>query len=252
MLGHGFDIPTLAVRGQKSKFSPSSVASLAAWYDPSDVSTLFQDAAGTIAAASDGDQVQLMLDKSGNARSAVHVATNAPILRISGAKTWLEFSNSAGFILPANTFGTLAYSVFLGFGKTVSVAGQANAYPHFWRTTNDAQSFFMRSGGDRLELKAQRVGGSDVRPVVNGFNALHSIGDKNVIGVEVGTDSGEVFSDGLLLDTKVNNGSAITSLSSASELMSNIEGEFFGAVLLGALSGLGGRAKINEYLMEKF
>jgi len=37
-----------------------------AWYDPSDISTLFQDSAGTIPVTADGDPVGLMLDKSGN------------------------------------------------------------------------------------------------------------------------------------------------------------------------------------------
>lgn len=35
-----------------------------AWYDPSDLSTLFQDAAGTTPVTADGDPVGLMLDKS--------------------------------------------------------------------------------------------------------------------------------------------------------------------------------------------
>ena len=37
-----------------------------AWYDPSDISTLFQDSAGTTPVTADGDPVGLMLDKSGN------------------------------------------------------------------------------------------------------------------------------------------------------------------------------------------
>ncbi|WP_420229036.1 hypothetical protein ACOBWA_08420 [Psychrobacter sp. ER1] len=34
------------------------------WYDPSDLTTLFQDAAGTTPVTKDGDPVGLMLDKS--------------------------------------------------------------------------------------------------------------------------------------------------------------------------------------------
>lgn len=37
-----------------------------AWFDPSDLSTLFQDAAGTIPVAASGDPIGLVLDKSGN------------------------------------------------------------------------------------------------------------------------------------------------------------------------------------------
>ncbi|PIE10063.1 MAG: hypothetical protein CSA72_10645, partial [Rhodobacterales bacterium] len=38
----------------------------AAWYDPSDLSTLFQDAAMTIPVTADGDPVGAVQDRSGN------------------------------------------------------------------------------------------------------------------------------------------------------------------------------------------
>ena len=41
-----------------------------AWYDPSDLSTLFQDSAGTTPVTASGDPVGLMLDKSGNGINA--------------------------------------------------------------------------------------------------------------------------------------------------------------------------------------
>lgn len=252
MLGIGFGISTLATQSHKPLFSPLDLASLATWYDPSDLSTLFQDVAGTIAATSDGDQVRLMLDKSGQGKSATHVVTNTPILRISGGKTWLEFNNSAGFVLPANIFETLEYSIFLGFGKTVNVMDQLNSYPHLWRTANDAQSFFMRSSNGHLELKSLRVGGSDVRPLISNFDTLHSVGGKAVIAAGVSLTSGAIFLDGMVEDAKANSGSAITDLSSASELMSNIEGQFFGAVLLKEGVTSGARIQINTYLTGKF
>ena len=45
-----------------------------AWYDPSDLSTLFQDAAGTTPVTADGDPVGLITDKSGNSNN-----TNQPV-----------------------------------------------------------------------------------------------------------------------------------------------------------------------------
>lgn len=41
-----------------------------AWYDPSDLTTLYQDSAGTTPVTADGDPVGLMLDKSGNGNPA--------------------------------------------------------------------------------------------------------------------------------------------------------------------------------------
>ena len=238
--------------GNGGKFSPVDVPSLAAWYDPSDLTTLFQDAAGTVPADTDGDTIRLMLDKSGNGNDAAYGTTLPPVLRISGGKVWLEISDSGGFIVPSNTFGTLAYSVFVGFGKTVNVANQTSSFPHFWRTGTDSQSFFMRSGNDRLDLKAVRDGGTDVRPIVYGFNALHSIGDRNVINAEAGLTSSAIILDGSIASTEDNTGTAMTGLTGTSELMSNILGDFFGAVLLDDLAGPSNRFKINAYLAGKF
>jgi hypothetical protein len=64
-----------------------------AWYDPSDISTLFQDAAGTIPVTADGDPVGKMLDKSGNGNHATQsVAANRPIYRTGGGLAWLELN----------------------------------------------------------------------------------------------------------------------------------------------------------------
>ena len=63
-----------------------------AWYDPSDLSTLFQDAAGTTPVTADGDPVGLMLDKSGNVNHAIQsVAASRPVYRTDGAMGWLQF-----------------------------------------------------------------------------------------------------------------------------------------------------------------
>jgi len=63
-----------------------------AWYDPSDLSTLFQDAAGTTPVTADGDPVGLMLDRSGNGNHASQsVAASRPIYRTDGTLRWLQF-----------------------------------------------------------------------------------------------------------------------------------------------------------------
>ena len=63
-----------------------------AWYDPSDLSTLFQDAAGTTPVTADGDPVGLMLDKSGNVSHAIQsVAASRPVYRTDGTLHWLQF-----------------------------------------------------------------------------------------------------------------------------------------------------------------
>lgn len=66
----------MSLRGQlvsSTKFSPLSLFSggvVGVWFDPSDITTLFQDTAGTIPVTTTGQSVALMLDKSGNAKHA--------------------------------------------------------------------------------------------------------------------------------------------------------------------------------------
>lgn len=62
-----------------------------AFYDPSDLTTLFQDVAGTVPVTADGDPVALMKDKSGNGWDAVQSnASEMPTYRTDGTLHWLE------------------------------------------------------------------------------------------------------------------------------------------------------------------
>lgn len=60
------------------------------WYDPSDLSTLFQDAAGTIPVTAAGQPVGMMRDKSGRGNHATQAtATSRPILQTTDGKWYL-------------------------------------------------------------------------------------------------------------------------------------------------------------------
>jgi hypothetical protein len=64
------------------------------WYDPSDLSSMFQDSAGTVPAVVDSP-VGRINDKSGNGKHAVQTIDSArPILRKSGSLYWLEHTRS--------------------------------------------------------------------------------------------------------------------------------------------------------------
>lgn len=81
-----------------------------AWYDPSDLSTLFQDVAGTVPVTSNGDPIGKILDKSGNGNHATQsVSTKRPVYRTNGSLHWFEMDGVDDFIdIPINLNDKLA------------------------------------------------------------------------------------------------------------------------------------------------
>jgi len=77
-----------------------------AWYDPSDLSTLFQDSAGTTPVTASGQPVGLMLDKSGNGNHATQaIAAARPIYTEGSGLAWLAFDGVGDFMSVADVSG---------------------------------------------------------------------------------------------------------------------------------------------------
>lgn len=89
-----------------------------AWYDPSDLNTLFQDAAGTIPVTADGDPVGLRLDKSGNGNHGSQTTAAArPLYRTDGTLHWFEYDGVDDFfVTPSIAWGS--DQVFISVGVT--------------------------------------------------------------------------------------------------------------------------------------
>lgn len=91
--------PRLLPSSGGAAFSPLSLfasGEKGAWYDPSDLATMFQNSNGTTAVAV-GDPVGYIADKSGNAQHWIQAtAGNRPILRqTAGGLYYLEFDGAA-------------------------------------------------------------------------------------------------------------------------------------------------------------
>ena len=81
--------------GAAPAFSPLSLfaaSEVGAWYDPSDLTTLFQDSAGTTPVTADGQPVGKILDKSGRGNHATQAtAASRPLYKTDGTYHWLQF-----------------------------------------------------------------------------------------------------------------------------------------------------------------
>jgi hypothetical protein len=68
-----------------SAWSPSNLTSLAAWYDPSDFTTMWQDSAKTTPVTGANQPIGYMADKSGNGRHALQATSGTrPTLKQDG------------------------------------------------------------------------------------------------------------------------------------------------------------------------
>lgn len=113
----------MSLRGQlvsSSKFSPLSLFSggvVGVWFDPNDITTLFQDTAGTIPVTTTGQSVALMLDKSGNAKHATQATlAQRPIYGI------IPYGGVRNILIGTDTLSTQTVSVG-AIAQTLSFTG---------------------------------------------------------------------------------------------------------------------------------
>ena len=147
-----FDLPLLIRRRRSSNFSPASLFAASepgGWYDPSDLTTLFQDSAGTTPVTAAGQSVGLWLDKSQGLVLGSELVSNpgGPFVATTGYSAGgsatisvssgrLSVAQTVGFTdgvlcaLPNNSFSNssvITFEVDLGSATLVQVqAGNGN------------------------------------------------------------------------------------------------------------------------------
>lgn len=74
-----------------------------AWFDPSDLTTMFQDAAGTTPVTADGQPVGLIRDKSWRSNHASQATTaRRPTYKTDGTHHWLAFDGTDDCLVTGN------------------------------------------------------------------------------------------------------------------------------------------------------
>lgn len=112
----------------KPQFSPLSLFSSSepgAWYDPSDISTLFQDTAGTTPVTAAGQSVARINDKSGRGNHATQAtAGSRPTYQVDGnGRGHLSFDGTDDFLASGTiTPGTNKVQIFAGIRKLSDAA----------------------------------------------------------------------------------------------------------------------------------
>ena len=165
MLGLGLSIPQLAVRGLRISDLAAAIRALFAageqgvWYDPSDLTTLFQDAAGTTPVTAVEQPVGRILDKSGQGNHATQTtSTSRPVL---SARVNLLTATET---LATQTVATRATAQTLRFegAGTVTLSGTAtgtySAGSHSVTTTEGNLTLTVSGTVTKADLRAANDG----------------------------------------------------------------------------------------------
>jgi hypothetical protein len=170
--------PLAARRGGGAPaFDPATLfasGELGGWYDPSDLSTLFQDTAGTVPVTAAGQLVARISDKSGNGNHLTQATEAArPLYQTADGLHWLDFDDAGDFMASAA-------------GKTVSMP--AYVCLAFRRINAIGRNLFgiVRNASNFLTV-ANTTGGS----IVAGSSRESSLAlvQTNASGVEIGQDA---------------------------------------------------------------
>lgn len=155
------NIPTLS-SSRRPVFSPLSLfanGSQGAWYDPSDITTLFQDAAGTTPVTTVGQTVKRWNDKSGNANHLSNTASNWTYQIDSSGNPYVQTDGSQFLALASGTnwtwttgTATLALEIkpsTAGLSKSVCGVGSVSSSTNVWscETLSGGMLMYRRGSG---------------------------------------------------------------------------------------------------------
>lgn len=141
------------------------------WYDPSDLTTLWQDTAGTVPVTADGQAVARIDDKSGNGKHATQAdAAKRPLYKTSGGLSWLQFDGTDDFLVTSAIDFSATDKVTVFFGEKTTDAlgfdglfqfGNFAASGSIWayRTANNLE-FKARGSSNTSAIIAAAASGS--------------------------------------------------------------------------------------------
>ena len=146
-------------------FSPADLfanGEQGAWYDPSDLTTMFQDRAGTTPVTADGQTVGKVLDKSGRGNHATAPSDAArPLYKTDGTYHWMQFDGVDDGLATANIDMSASPQMLYSIGCR-NIAGASDDFLFEFGTSYNALGgcyYIAPSGYANLNLGGSPVGG---------------------------------------------------------------------------------------------
>jgi len=209
----GLRLPRLGAMRGGGGAVPFSIADLfasseqGAWYGPSDLSTLFQDSAGTTPVTTAGQPVGLMLDKSGNDNHAVQATAAArPTYQTGPARATLDkVDDRLSVTVPVGGFtgtmvlgtdqGTASYGVTIPAGA-YDIGGRGGQYFPGTALVGQVIRDGALSAGDAAATEAYFVenGATASYGAVTDFSSFWRVWSELTSFPLINTSSGTIFS----------------------------------------------------------
>lgn len=258
-IGIGIGIP-FRYSTSAAAFSPSDL-SLAAWYDPSDTSTLWQDTAGTSPVTADGQSVARMDDKSGNGKHLTQTTGAAcPLYKTSGGLHWLQFDGADDYMFRATpAFGLTTLEVFVALNEA-SAVGNAGIVSFAPASGNDWSSTtgLVIETGDATKSFVGFANGGDINAAISQAGAtplaVYEM-TKSASSVVVRINgSGAVTDSSFSALASTHNGSLIVGgrfLSGAVAGTNHFNGRIYGIAISNAALADADRADLRTWLGAK-
>lgn len=242
-------------------FSPASLfagGEQGGWYDPSDLSTLFQDAAGTVPVVADGDPVGRINDKSGNGfRLAQGTAAARPAYRTAAGLHWLQGDGVDDFLVSASNIVTVKTGWFWACTAEIITGGGINTSLFSGSlglgavsTTSDANGIYQRSDVVQRIVASLRIGSGTARTI--DLNSAFSIGTGTPFYAEARHESGLLYSSNGVSQASVACVDATTSpVGLISVLSDGPVAKFFGGVCISRPLTADEKTDVQAYLRTK-
>jgi hypothetical protein len=242
-------------------FNPASLfanGEEGAWYDPSDLTTVWQDTAGTTPATA-GDPVGRIDDKSGNGNHATQSTPTArPTLQTSGGLYYLDFDGvDDGMTTAAVDFSvTENATLFAAVNKQTELANQSIV--ELGATTNN-QGMFTLTGRSGLAKYGAGSRGTNLAFATT-TDAAFAAPSKNVVSglVSITGDLAELRLDGTSVGVDNTDQVDRAYLNAALNIMARnnasanwLDGHLYGLIIRGASSTTAEIEATESYLATK-
>jgi len=231
-----------------------------AWYDPSDLSTLFQDSAGTTPVTASGQPVGKMLDKSGNGNHAVQATpAKRPTYTEGSGLAWLAFEGVDDAMATAaiDFTGTDQMSVFAGVRKLSDAATGVMAEISADATDSDGTFAMYNSSNSTVNgagffSKGTAIAGAFVTvglvpPANAALTGLGDIsGDSSII--RINGIRGEIALQG---QGARNYGNHVLNIGSRNQASLFFKGNLYGLIIAGKMASTDEIASTEAYIAAK-